>query len=146
MLARISAEALLSKPVRVHGIELGRAVEVVFDAELRRAVGFEVRCGDGVHRFLPFGAARIRGDEIGVDSALQLLNETELDFYRSKARTLSSRRGCIVARGRTALGKLTDVVLEPDGSVSELLVDGPGANQRVPLDDVVRVLDDRQAA
>ncbi|TML64466.1 MAG: hypothetical protein E6G22_04440 [Actinobacteria bacterium] len=36
---------VLARPVRLHGIDLGRAVELVVDLDVRRVLGFEVRCG-----------------------------------------------------------------------------------------------------
>ncbi len=73
-----AAEALLGLPVRVHGIELGRPVDVVLDLESRRAIGLEVRCPDDARRFLPLAAARLREDEVAVGSALLLLDEREV--------------------------------------------------------------------
>jgi hypothetical protein len=52
-------------------------------------VGFEVACGDGVHRFLPFAVARLAADEITIHSALTLIDERDLDFYRLRSRRLS---------------------------------------------------------
>ena len=53
-----------------------------------RVLGFEVICGDETHRFLPFSVARIRPDEIAIDSALTLIDERDLDFYRHRSRRL----------------------------------------------------------
>ena len=35
---------VLALPVRLHGIGLGRVVELVVDLDVRRVLGFEVRC------------------------------------------------------------------------------------------------------
>jgi hypothetical protein len=40
-------------------------------------------------RFLPFSVAELRADEIAVGSALRLIDERELDWYRRHARRLS---------------------------------------------------------
>ena len=50
------------------GIELGRVVDVILDEAGERPVGFDVLCGDGSHRFLPFPTARLGGEHVEVDS------------------------------------------------------------------------------
>jgi hypothetical protein len=77
---------VLALPVRLHGIQLGRPVDVLVDREADRVLGFEVRCGDEAQRFLPFAVARIGTDEIALDSALTLIDEPDLDFYRGRSR------------------------------------------------------------
>jgi len=77
---------LLELPVRVHGIHLGRPVDVLLDERLDRVVGIEVRCGDGANRFLPFSGAELREDEIAVRSALMLLDEGDLAYYATRTR------------------------------------------------------------
>jgi hypothetical protein len=79
---------LLALPVRSHGIQLARPVDVLLDATSDRAVGLEVLCRDGARRFLPLPAADVRADEIAVESALILLDERNLDFYRERTRRL----------------------------------------------------------
>ena len=54
----VAADELLRLPVRLHGIQLGRPVDVLLDAEAWRVVGLDVLCGDEVHRFLPLGRGR----------------------------------------------------------------------------------------
>jgi hypothetical protein len=88
----LSGEELLQRPVRLRGIQLGRAVDLILDAAGRRLLGFEVLCGDGVHRFLPVAAAEAFPDQIAVRSSLTLLNEEELDFYRRHGTTLTALR------------------------------------------------------
>lgn len=83
-----AARELLSLPVRMHGIQLGTPIEALLDERADRLLGFEVRCGDGAHRFLPFTVARIQADEIAVDSALTLIDERDLEFYRRRSRRL----------------------------------------------------------
>jgi hypothetical protein len=88
MSGRAAAE-VLALPVRLNGIQLGRPVEALLDPTSDRVLGFEVQCGDGEHRFLPFSVAELRPDEITVGSALRLIDERELDWYRRHARRLS---------------------------------------------------------
>ena len=80
---------VLALPVRLHGIQLGRPVDALVDRDADRVLGFEVRCGDEAQRFLPFAVARIGADEIALDSALTLIDERDLDFYRRRSRRLS---------------------------------------------------------
>jgi hypothetical protein len=133
------AEALLQLPVRLRGIHLGRPVELVLDLDGRRAIGVEVLCGDGIRRYLPLAAARVRDDEIAVGSSLLLFAETDLAFYRRRARTLGELKGSTVERGGRPIGVLVDVFLSPMGAVVELLVDEGGQKRRVPLDDSVAI-------
>jgi hypothetical protein len=88
MAARAASEVLVL-PVRLHGIELGVPTDALLDGAVDRIVGFEVRCGDGARRFLPFAVADVRADEIAIPSALTLLDEPDLEFYRRRARRLS---------------------------------------------------------
>jgi hypothetical protein len=80
---------VLSLPVRLHGIQLARPVDVLVDPVDDRVVGFEILCGDDAQRFLPFAVARLRPDEIALESALTLIDEGDLDFYRRRLRRLS---------------------------------------------------------
>jgi hypothetical protein len=45
----LSGDALLALPVRLHGIQLGRPVDLLLDREAVRVVGLDVRCGDEEH-------------------------------------------------------------------------------------------------
>jgi uncharacterized protein YrrD len=81
---------VLSKRVVMRGIELGRVVDVILDEDGGHPVGFDVRCRDGAHRFLPLAAARIGEEEVEIDSPLMILGTEQLDFYRSHGRTLRS--------------------------------------------------------
>lgn len=83
------ASEVLALPVRMHGIQLGRPVDALVDGSDDRVVGFELLCGDGAHRFLPFSVAEVRSDEIAIESALLVLDERDLDLYRVRARRLS---------------------------------------------------------
>ena len=87
-MATLSAAAALQLPVRLHGIQLGKPVDAFVDRSADRVLGFEVVCGDGVHRFLPFAVAQLAADEITIHSALTLIDEGDLDFYRRNTRRL----------------------------------------------------------
>jgi hypothetical protein len=107
-----SATELLQLPVRLHGIRLGRPVDVLLDVSEWRALGFVVLCGDESLRFLVFAAADLQDDAIAVPSALLLLEDVE--FYRDRSRSLRDALG----------GGLRDLLVLPDGQVEALVVDG----------------------
>jgi hypothetical protein len=119
----LSAEALLRLPVRLRGIAIGRPVDVIVDLDGRRALGLDLLCRDATHRFLPLSAASFESDEIAVSSALTLLSEGELAFYRRQARTLRDLRGARVRRGRREVGRLRDLLIAPDGGIVELVLE-----------------------
>ncbi|HYX76604.1 MAG TPA: hypothetical protein VE757_05450 [Gaiellaceae bacterium] len=99
------ADDLLELPVRMRGIALGRAVDLLIDRERPRAIGFDVLCGDEAHRFLPFVAASLRDDAIEIDSPFLLLDFAQVDFYRHQATTLreltDDRRDLVVGNDGT---------------------------------------------
>jgi hypothetical protein len=80
---------ILALPVRMHGIQLGTPVEALLDVTSDRLLGFEVLCGDGARRFLPFAVARLGEDEIALESALALIEERDVEYYRSNSRRLA---------------------------------------------------------
>jgi hypothetical protein len=97
-----SAAEVLALPVRLHGIQLGRPLEALLQPDRDRVLGFEVLCGDGAQRFLPFAVMRIEHREIALDSALTLIDESDADYYRRRGRRLSElglTRPTIDARG-----------------------------------------------
>ena len=89
----LTGAELLALPVRLHGIQLGRPVDLLLDRDTLRTVGLDVLCGDEVHRFLPLPTASVSDDEIAILSPLVLLEEDQLHFYRSKTFALSALRG-----------------------------------------------------
>src|SRR2546423_8993900 len=115
-MTELSGDGLVALPVRLHGIELGRPVDVLLDREALRAGGLDVLCGDGVHRFLPLTTASIGADALTIYSPLVLLEEDQLDFYPSRAFAVSSLRGQAVTRSERIVGKLHDVVLAAGGA------------------------------
>jgi hypothetical protein len=135
----LSADALLHLPVRLHGIDVGRPVDVILAPDLDRALGLDVLCGDAAHRFLPLSAALISGDEIRLSSALTLVEDAS--FYVRHGAGYRAALGHAVERDGQQLGVLRDLVLGPTGSVTELLVESPdGALRRYPIDELDRAV------
>lgn len=84
-----AASELLSLPVRAHGIQIGKPVDALLDAHADRLLGFEVLCGDGARRFLPFPVAKLQANEIALESALALIDERDIAYYRRNSRRLA---------------------------------------------------------
>ncbi|HET8607634.1 MAG TPA: hypothetical protein VFL66_11490 [Gaiellaceae bacterium] len=125
------AEELLRLPVRLHGIQLGRPADLIVDLAAERALGLDVLCGDEVHRFLPLAAATVGEDEITVGSALTLLEEAELAFYRARAATLSELRGIELVHDGAPAGRLRDVVVAAAGTLAAVVVEEDGELRRL---------------
>jgi hypothetical protein len=106
-----SAIELLQLPVRLHGIRLGRPVDLLLDPAEWRALGFVVLCGDESSRFLAFAAADMQEEAIDLPSALVLLED--VGFYRDRSRSLRD----------LLRGELRDLLLAPDGSVEARVVE-----------------------
>jgi sporulation protein YlmC with PRC-barrel domain len=80
---------LLNRRVMLNGgIEVGRVVDVILEANADRALGLDVLCRDGEHRFLPMAAVASVAADVEIDSALTLLEPPELEFYRAHGRSL----------------------------------------------------------
>lgn len=137
--APVRASRLLEQTVRLHGISLGRPVDVLLDREDLRALGFDVLCGDQVHRFLPLPTAVLGDGQIAIRSPLVLFEEDELAFYRARTLGLTSLRGKEVVRAERTLGTLEDVIIGPGGVLEALVVGADGDETRVPFDDGVRI-------
>jgi hypothetical protein len=116
-----SVSRLLSAPVRLDDIRLGVVVDVIFDGRVARALGLEVRCRDGEHRFLPLAAARSHDGEVVVSSPLALLDPPQLAFY---ARHGASFRALRTAPSHGLPAALADVELTDGGSVARLELEG----------------------
>lgn len=123
------ATELLRVPVQLHGIRLGRPVDLLLDPESWRVLGFVVLCGDDVERFLVFAGGDLHEDEIAVPSAFLLLED--VDFYRSRSRSLRGLLGRAVVREGRELGELDDLLLRPDGIVEAIVVDVDDAPHEV---------------
>jgi hypothetical protein len=137
-----TGDELLALPVRLHGIQLGRPVDLLLDRDAQRAVGLDVLCGDEVHRFLPLPTAAVGRGEIRILSPLVLLERRELDFYRSRTLALSRLRGGVVERNGRQLGQLRDVVVADDGRLTAAIVD----EDRIPFDVGLRIAPRRRSA
>jgi hypothetical protein len=129
----LRADELLGLPVRLHGIQLGRPVDVLLDREELKALGLDVLCGDKIHRFLPLPTAVIRSEGIAIRSPLVLLEEDELAFYRSRAVGLSALRGRAVEHNGRKLGTLLDIVIAADGSLAEVVVENAEGQRTYPF-------------
>jgi sporulation protein YlmC with PRC-barrel domain len=138
----IAAEHLLRLPIRLRGIDVGFAVDVILDPEGRRALGLEVLCKDEEHRFLPFTAATIGEDEITVASALTMLAADELAFYRKRASTLRLLRGTPVVLKGKHVGRLEDVMVSGGGTIAALIVDDGETQRRYELEETLRITAD----
>jgi hypothetical protein len=113
-----SATELLQLPIRLHGIRLGRPVDVLLDSTDWRALGFVVLCGDESLRFLVFAAGDLGEDAIEVASAFLLLED--LGFYRERSRSF-----------RGLPNEVRDLLLRPDGTVEALVVEGDEGIQEI---------------
>jgi hypothetical protein len=142
-MTELSGNEVLARPVRLHGIELGRPVDLLLDRDGLRVVGIDVLCGDDVHRFLPLPTASIQADALVIHSPLVLLEEDELGFYRSRSFALSALRGRAVTRKGKAVGTLRDAVLAPGGDLLAVLLE---AGERIPFDDTLGFAPQRRSA
>ena len=139
----LRADTLLALPVRLHGIPLGRPVDVLIDLRERKAVGLDVLCRDEVHRFLPLQTAVVSDQEIAIRSPFLLLEEDELAFYQARTAPLTALRGMAVRRPHRELGALDDVVVASDGSLVAVVID----DHELSFDDQVEIeLESRSAA
>ena len=136
---RLPADDLLGLPVRLHGIALGRPVDLIVDPDSWRALGFDVLCGDDVHRFLPFAAVRVGDDHIAVGSALMLLEDAELAFYRARGATLRGLRGATVTIARKPAGELRGLIVGETGAILQVAVGSNGTERLIAADPRVAV-------
>ena len=141
-----TGDGLLALPVRLHGIQLARPVDLLLDRDGLRAVGLDLVCGDDERRFLPLPTAAIDDEKIAVLSALVFLEEDDLDFYRSRTLALSELRGGVVQRNRKEVGRLVDLALGPTGELRAILVDQHGRTVRMPCDGLLTVAPKRRTA
>ena len=122
----VRGDDLLRRPVRVRGIQVGHAVDLLLHPTEPQALGLDVLCRDDRHRFLP---ATLHEDRIEAASPLVLLDLREDGFYRREARALAELRGTPLAGGR----RLEDVVFNRGWAIEELVLDG----EQVPLNGIV---------
>jgi hypothetical protein len=109
----------------MHGIQLGRPVDLIVDVAGRQVIGFVVRCGDTSRRFLPFAASQLTADDIAVGSALMLLEDVA--FYEKRGVSFRSLLGGQVG----AEGELRDLVIDRSGGITALVVERGGKLERV---------------
>jgi hypothetical protein len=138
-----SGERLLALPVQLHGIELGRPVDLLLERDTFQTVGLDVLCGDDVHRFLPLPTAVLGDWKLTIHSPLVLLEEDELDFYRSRTFALSSLRGRAVSSSGGVAGTLRDVVVAPDGKLIAVVLE---SGERLPFDPTLRFVPQSRSA
>jgi hypothetical protein len=141
-----TGDDILRLPVRLHGLVLGRPVDVFLDRGDLKAVGLDVICGDEEHRLLPLAAATVADDSITIASPLVLLEDTELAFYRSRTLSLAALRGRPVRRRDVDLGLLRDLVMDADLGVASVVLDRDGHELTVPFDDAIRFDPRRRSA
>jgi uncharacterized protein YrrD len=139
----LSGDAILSLPLRLHGIELGRPVDVLLDRDGLRVVGLDVLCGDEEHRFLPLPIAAIGDDALTIHSPLVLLEEDELGFYRARALALTSLRGRPVTSNGRSVGTLRDVVFAAGGELRAVVLEG---GRRMPYESSLGFAPERRTA
>ena len=133
-----SASELLGLTVRLHGISLGRPVDLFLDRGDLRAVGLDVLCGDEEHRFLPIAAATVGDEALAITSPLVLLDDAQLDFYRSRTFSLSSIRGRPVRRRDREVGVLKELCLNEDFTPAAVIIETGGHERELPFDGSIR--------
>ena len=107
----------------MRGIQLGRPVDLLLETDSWHVLGFVVRCGDAIQRFLPLAASQTTEEEIRVASALMLLED--VGFYLSRSTSFRSLLGGEVHRGGRPGGRLRDLLFT-NGDVTELELDRGG--------------------
>jgi hypothetical protein len=117
---RSLGDQLLKLPVRLHGAELGRPIDVLVDLERLRVIGLQVRCEDRGRRFLPLAAAALTSEEITASSGLALLDESA--YYSKHNASLRALRGTAVDLAGRRIGTLDDIVLRANGDVTRVVV------------------------
>ena len=130
MQGRHRTGALVRRPVVIGNVRLGASVDALFDLPIARLVGFDVSCGDGVHRFLPLPACEVHADRLAIESAFVLLDR-ELGFYRTGGRAFTDLHGQEVRRRGDRLGRLVDLLVDQEGNVERLVVSAPGGRVEV---------------
>ena len=93
-------------------------------------LGFEVRCGDDEHRFLPYSAAAAGKAAVTARTPLALLDPPELAFYRDSGSSLRALRGTTVHANGGAARRLDDLEVSVKGDVTGVFL-GAKATQSV---------------
>ena len=129
----LSAEELLRLPVRLAGIHVGHAVDLILDPAQGRALGLDVLCKDEVHRFLPLVAADVEDGAIELSSPFALVDGAGFAFYRDRTSSLRMLKGTHVAHAGDDLGALRDVVVSSAGEIEAFVVLTEDGAERVPV-------------
>ena len=129
----LPAEQMLRLPVRLDGVDVGRAVDLILDPGHGRALGLDVLCRDETHRFLPLAAADVDRGEIRLSSAFALVDDTGFEFYRGRTSSLRTLKGSRVARGGKDVGALRDVVVSAEGVIESFVVQSADGTENVPV-------------
>ena len=129
---------LLGLRLRLHGIQLGQAADLLLDRETLRVVGLDIACGDGAHRYLPLPVAVIKDKELAISSPLVLLEDDKLGFYRARTFAYSALRGRPVEVGSVVAGKLVDIVIDSAGTLVDVIVVEGERTRRIPFAKSVR--------
>ena len=119
--------------MRLEGIDVGRAVDLILDPSHGRALGLDVLCRDEVHRFLPLAAADVGDHVIKLSSAFALVDDSGFEFYRGRTSSLRMLKGTHVARAGHDLGALRDVVVSSAGDIEAFVVQAEDGPQHVPV-------------
>ena len=127
---------VLAGPVCIRGIQVGEPLDVFFDADLRCAIGLEVLCRDGIHRFLPWAVGESGPAGLSISFSLALLDRPQLEYYREHALALSLLRRLPFETADGVCG-IDDVVVGSGGRVLELVVDRVGQEVGFGRDAVV---------
>jgi hypothetical protein len=135
--ASLPAEQLLRFPVRLDGMDVGRAVDLIIDPRQGRAVGLDILCRDDVHRFLPLAAAEVDGEEIRLSSAFALMDDAGFEFYRGRTSSLRTLKGTQVARAGKDLGALRDVVVSAEGAIEAFVVQSAEGTRNVLVEPAI---------
>jgi hypothetical protein len=77
----VHAKELIGRPVRVGAVQVGTVSDVLASRGLAYVLGLEVRGRDGHGHFVPWVAAIVRPDAIGLTSVFSLLSASELTLY-----------------------------------------------------------------
>jgi hypothetical protein len=129
----LPAEQLLRFPVRLDGMDIGRAVDLILDPGHGRALGLDVLCRDEVHRFLPLAAADVDLAEIRLSTPFALVDDAGFEFYRGRTSSLRTLKGSQVARGGVMVGPLRDVVVSAEGEIEAFVVESAEGAETVPV-------------
>ncbi len=126
-------------PVRLHGIQLGRPVDLLLDPDTRRAVGLDLLCGDEVHRFLPVAVRQLPIS--GNDDVLQQSDLSSVPLDRAPPQSAERKRAGTVEVQLVLLEEDFVAVDRRRREVAAIV-----ANERIPFDAALRFAPARRSA